>query len=139
LVQTDPKVRTVFETARALENSPRHASTHAAGVVISHDPLTRHVPLFKGAKDTDEVVTQYPMGDVEKIGLVKFDFLGLKTLTMIDHAVRLVNEVAARSANGEPSRLDFGQLPLDDKATYTLLASGRTTGIFQLESPGMRN
>src|SRR5437899_12659545 len=67
LVDTDPKIRDVFETARALEHSPRHASTHAAGVVISHDPLAAHVPLYKGSKETDEVVTQFPMGDVEKV------------------------------------------------------------------------
>src|SRR5256712_9198848 len=91
LVETDHKIREVFETARALEKSPRHASTHAAGVVISHDPLSAHVPLYKGSKETDEIVTQYPMGDVEKVGLVKFDLLGLKTLTMIAHAERLIN------------------------------------------------
>src|SRR5207245_9274857 len=91
LVDTDPKIRDVFETARALEHSPRHASTHAGGVVISHDPLTAHVPLYKGSKETDEVVTQFPMGDVEKVGLVKFDLMGLKTLTMIAHAERLIN------------------------------------------------
>src|SRR5947208_158827 len=134
LVQTDPKVRTVFETARALENSPRHASTHAAGVVISHDPLTHHVPLFKGAKDTDEVVTQFPMGDVEKVGLVKFDFLGLKTLTMIAHAERLIN---ARS--GSTDLFSIGAIPLDDTQTFGLLSCGKTAGIFQLESSGMRD
>jgi DNA polymerase-3 subunit alpha len=134
IVETDPKVRTVFETARALENSPRHASTHAAGVVISHDPLTSHVPLFKGAKDTDEVVTQFPMGDVEKIGLVKFDFLGLKTLTMIAQAERLIN---ARNGSTEP--FSIGVIPLDDVQTFGLLSSGKTAGVFQLESPGMRD
>ena len=134
LVQTDPKVRTVFETARALENSPRHASTHAAGVVISHDPLTRHVPLFKGAKDTDEVVTQFPMGDVEKVGLVKFDFLGLKTLTMIAHAERLIN-----ACSGSTDSFSVGAIPLDDAQTFGLLSCGKTAGVFQLESPGMRD
>jgi DNA polymerase III subunit alpha len=133
IVESDPKVRTVFETARALENSPRHASTHAAGVVISHDRLTSHVPLFKGAKPTDEVVTQFPMGDVEKVGLVKFDFLGLKTLTMIAHADRLIN---VRTA---VDRFSIGAIPLDDAPTFALLSSGRTAGVFQLESPGMRD
>src|SRR5207237_1247153 len=107
LVESDAKVRAVFETARALENSPRHASTHAAGVVISHDPLSCHVPLFKGAKDTDEVVTQFPMGDVEKVGLVKFDFLGLKTLTMIAHAERLINSGSRPLASGNPDVRTF--------------------------------
>ena len=139
LTETDPKIGELMTVARALEGLARHASTHAAGVVISQEPLTDHVPLYKGAND--EVVTQYPMGDVEKIGLVKFDLLGLKTLTMINHAVRLIT---ARRAGGAPSRvpdepLDIGRLSLDDAATYGLLASGRTTGIFQLESPGMRN
>src|SRR5207247_9478316 len=80
LVDTDPKVREVFETAQALEKSPRHASTHAAGVVISQDPLTEHVPLYKGTKETDEVVTHIPLGDVETVCLVKCDFLWLKPL-----------------------------------------------------------
>ena len=133
-METDPKVRTVFETARALENSPRHASTHAAGVVISHDRLTSHVPLFKGAKSTDEVVTQFPMGDVEKIGLVKFDFLGLKTLTMIAHAERLINASGAST-----DQFSIGVIPLDDAETFALLSSGKTAGVFQLESPGMRD
>jgi DNA polymerase-3 subunit alpha len=132
LTETDPKIAELMGTARALEGLARHASTHAAGVVISDEPLTNHVPLYKGAND--EIVTQYSMGDVEKIGLVKFDFLGLKTLTMINHAVRLINTGARE---GPP--LDLAHLPLDDQATYALLASGRTTGIFQLESPGMRN
>ena len=139
VTDTDPKIGELMTVARALEGLARHASTHAAGLVISQEPLTDHVPLYKGAND--EIVTQYPMGDVEKIGLVKFDLLGLKTLTMINHAVGLINgRPAPGAATGErPQRLDIVRLPLDDPATYTLLASGRTTGIFQLESPGMRN
>ncbi len=136
LTETDPKIGELMATARALEGLARHASTHAAGVVISDEPLTNHVPLYKGAND--EITTQYSMGDVEKIGLVKFDFLGLKTLTMIHGAVRLVNERQGRSADGLPA-LDMATIPLDDPGTYALLSSGRTTGIFQLESPGMRN
>ncbi len=136
LTETDPKIGELMATARALEGLARHASTHAAGVVISDEPLTNHVPLYKGAND--EITTQYSMGDVEKIGLVKFDFLGLKTLTMIHGAVKLVNERRGRSAEAPPV-LDIATIPLDDPATYALLSSGRTTGIFQLESPGMRN
>jgi DNA polymerase III subunit alpha len=141
LVESDAKVRAVFETARALENSPRHASTHAAGVVISHDPLTSHVPLFKGAKDADEVVTQFPMGDVEKVGLVKFDFLGLKTLTMIAHAERLINSTSRPLASGDPDVRTFSitSIPLDDAPTFALLSAGKTPGVFQLESAGMRD
>ena len=132
LVDTDPKVRELMTIARSLEGLARHASTHAAGVVISEGPLTDHVPLYKGAND--EIVTQYSMGDVEKIGLVKFDFLGLKTLTMIRRAEILINE-------GRPEQppLSVDRLPFDDAKTFALLSSGKTTGIFQLESSGMRD
>ncbi len=131
LVDTDAKIREVFETARALEKSPRHASTHAAGVVISQDSLTAHVPLYKGTKETDEIVTQFPMGDVEKVGLVKFDFLGLKTLTMIAHAERLLN------AGGKS--FSIASIPFDDAKTFALISAGQTAGVFQLESAGMRD
>src|SRR3989454_265539 len=134
LVETDQKIREVFETARALEKSPRHASTHAAGVVISQDPLTAHVPLYKGSKETDEIVTQYPMGDVEKVGLVKFDLLGLKTLTMIAHAERLIK---AKRQGEAP--LSVADLPLNEPQVFALLSSGKTMGLFQLESAGMRD
>ena len=132
LVETDGKVRELMTIARSLEGLARHASTHAAGVVISEGPLTDHVPLYKGAND--EIVTQYSMGDVEKIGLVKFDFLGLKTLTMIRRAETLINE----SRPDEPP-LQVDRLPFDDAKTFALLSSGKTTGIFQLESSGMRD
>ncbi len=134
LVDTDAKIRDVFETARALEKSPRHASTHAAGVVISQDPLTAHVPLYKGTKETDEIVTQFPMGDVEKVGLVKFDFLGLKTLTMIAHAERLINE----THSSDPP-FSIAAIPFDDAKTFELISVGQTAGVFQLESAGMRD
>ena len=132
LVETDAKVRELMTIARSLEGLARHASTHAAGVVISEEPLTDHVPLYKGAND--EIVTQYSMGDVEKIGLVKFDFLGLKTLTMIRRAETLIHE----SHPGQPP-LSVELLPFDDAKTFALLSSGKTTGIFQLESSGMRD
>src|SRR4029079_15937364 len=132
LVETDPKVGELMTIARSLEVLARHASTHAAGVVISEEPLTDHVPLYKGAND--EIVTQYSMGDVEKIGLVKFDFLGLKTLTMIRRAETLIHE----SHPGDPP-LSVELLPFDDAKTFALLSSGKTTGIFQLESSGMRD
>jgi len=134
LVDTDARINELMGVARSLEGLARHASTHAAGVVISQEPLTDHVPLYKGAND--EIVTQYSMTDVEKIGLVKFDFLGLKTLTMIHHAVRMINE--RKGAEPNPP-LDIEKLLLDDAKAYELLSSGRTTGIFQLESSGMRN
>jgi len=132
LVETDPKVKELMSVAQSLEGLARHASTHAAGIVISDEPLTNHVPLYKGTND--EIVTQYSMGDVEKIGLVKFDFLGLKTLTMIRRAEMLVND----SRPSEPP-LVVDRLPFDDPKTFALLASGKTTGLFQLESSGMRD
>ncbi|MFQ5588702.1 MAG: DNA polymerase III subunit alpha [Nitrospiria bacterium] len=132
--KNNPKVGELIDMAKQLEGLSRHASTHAAGVVISDAPLTEHVPLYRGSKG--ETVTQYPMGDIEKIGLIKFDFLGLRTLTVIDLALKMLNK--KRETQGEPLlfALDF---PLNDPSTYTLLGSGETTGIFQLESPGMRD
>ena len=135
MMHADHKIKELFATAQALEGLARHASTHAAGVVISQEPLTEHVPLYKGAND--EIVTQYPMGDIEKIGLIKFDFLGLKTLTMIQHAASVINQ-RRREGTGDPP-LEVSGLPLDDQATYAMLSTGRTSGIFQLESPGMRS
>jgi DNA polymerase-3 subunit alpha len=132
LTETDPKIGELMSIARSLEGLARHASTHAAGVVISEEPLTNHVPLYKGAND--EIVTQYSMGDVEKIGLVKFDFLGLKTLTMIHNAVNLIN----RTHPDQPP-LSIERIPYADPQTFALLSSGKTTGLFQLESAGMRD
>jgi DNA polymerase-3 subunit alpha len=132
LINTDARIAELMKVAQSLEGLARHASTHAAGVVISEGPLTDHVPLYKGAND--EIVTQYTMGDVEKIGLVKFDFLGLKTLTMIHRAEILINET-----HPDQPPLAVEQLPFDDVKTFELLSSGKTTGIFQLESSGMRD
>ncbi|MFQ5579372.1 MAG: DNA polymerase III subunit alpha [Nitrospiria bacterium] len=134
----DARVGDVIALAKQLEGLARHASTHAAGVVISDAPLTEHVPLYRGNKG--EIVTQFAMGDIEKIGLVKFDFLGLRTLTVIDHALRLVNEKKtskSRNTALPDSPLRLQDIALDDPKTYTLLGSGDTTGIFQLESSGM--
>lgn len=131
LVDTDQRVAELVEQSSRLEGLTRHAGMHAAGVVISDGPLYDHVPIFKS--DTT-LVTQYDKGDVEDAGLVKFDFLGLKTLTIIDVAERLVN--ARPDRKGNP--LSVGDLPLDDRATYQLISSGETTGVFQLESSGMQ-
>ncbi len=131
LAEDDPKVKELIDYAIALEGLPRHASTHAAGVVISNRPLVEYLPLYKSQKE-DVVTTQYPMKDVEKIGLVKFDFLGLKTLTVIDKTVRLV-----RANKGV--EIDIDNLSLDDAETYALIASGNTNGIFQLESSGLKD
>nr|AKQ04332.1 polymerase III subunit alpha, DNA polymerase III subunit alpha protein [uncultured Nitrospirae bacterium Rifle_16ft_4_minimus_4901] len=134
LMNADSRIKTLIEYALSLEGLTRHASTHAAGIVISKEPLTEYVPLSRGTKD--EVVTQFAMEDIEKIGLVKFDFLGLKTLTVIDHTVRLINSTTQEDDN---ERFDIVSIPLDDLATYELFSSGNTTGIFQLESSGMRD
>ncbi|MBI4962054.1 MAG: DNA polymerase III subunit alpha [Desulfomonile tiedjei] len=129
-MQEDRGVADLMDTARALEGLTRHASTHAAGIVISDKPLVEHLPLYVG--QNKETITQFDMTWVERIGLVKFDFLGLKTLTVIDQAVRLIEK-----SRGE--KLDMGSIPLDDKETFELLSKGTTLGIFQLESSGMRD
>ncbi|HLG21772.1 MAG TPA: DNA polymerase III subunit alpha, partial [Candidatus Manganitrophaceae bacterium] len=139
--ESDPKIGEVISLAKQLEGLARHASTHAAGVVISAEPLTEHVPLYRGSKG--ETVTQYAMGDIEKIGLVKFDFLGLRTLTVIDHALRLVNTPLspplARGDEKGVGPLQLSDMAMDDPETYALLGTGETTGVFQLESAGMRD
>ncbi len=130
-VEADPKVKVLLEQAKKLEGLTRHAGMHAAGVVISEGPLDGHVPCFTSA---ETVVTQYDKDDVEAAGLVKFDFLGLKTLTVIDIAQKLVN--ARPDRRDKP--LDVNRIPLDDRETYALISSGDTTGVFQLESSGMQ-
>ncbi len=130
LVEKDPRVAELIAIARVLEGLPRHSSTHAAGVVISDAPLTNYCPLMKG--EADEIVTQFDMKAVERVGLIKFDFLGLRTLTIIDHTVQLVKE-----HYGE--EIDLERLPLDDPKTYELLRRGDTDGVFQLESSGMKD
>ena len=127
----DPNVHELLDQSQRLEGLTRHAGMHAAGLVISDGPLYSHVPCFVGE---GTLVTQYDKDDVELAGLVKFDFLGLKTLTVIDVAVQLVN----RRPDRKDKPLDFNTLPIDDKATYQLISSGDTTGVFQLESSGMQ-
>ena len=130
LRKTDERVKELVEVALRLEGLTRHASTHAAGVVISPQPLTEIVPLYKSNKD--EITTQYDMNALERIGLLKMDFLGLTTLTVLDDAVRLIQQ-------NRGVKLDLPALPLDDAPTYALFARGDTTGIFQFESHGMRD
>ncbi|HEY5998229.1 MAG TPA: DNA polymerase III subunit alpha [bacterium] len=134
LRDNDPQVARLLEIAESLEGLNRHASTHASGVLISPEPLENLVPLFKDQKK-DVRLTQFDMGGIEAIGLVKFDFLGLITLTVIQDAVRLIR--AGQPPGEKP--FDIADIPLDDPATYQLLASGRTAGIFQFESSGMRD
>jgi DNA polymerase-3 subunit alpha len=125
----DPKVRRLVEIAQQLEGLPRHASTHAAGVVIGDRALSQLVPLYRDPR-SDMAVTQFEMKAVEKAGLVKFDFLGLKTLSVLDRAAKLL---AKRGIS-----VDWLDLPLDDPAVYALLARADTVGVFQFESEGMR-
>src|SRR5262245_39361427 len=130
-VDTDPGVDRIIGFARQLEGVARNASTHAAGVVISREPLTDLMPLQK-ATNSDGLMTQYEMHGVEALGLLKFDFLGLSNLTILRQAVDLIQA----QRGGE--RIDLDNLPLDDVRTFELLSSGETTGVFQLQSPGMR-
>jgi DNA polymerase-3 subunit alpha len=135
MYEREARVKELLDQARKLEGLTRHAGKHAAGIVISEGPLWDHVPVFKDEK-TGALVTQYHKDDVELAGLVKFDFLGLKTLTVLDIAVRLVN--ARPDFKAEGKTLDLARLPMDDAATYKLLSSGETKGVFQLESSGMQ-
>src|SRR6202040_1115135 len=125
----DPVTRRAFDIAQKLEGLTRHASTHAAGIVIGDRPLNEFGPLYRDPKSLMPV-TQFNMKWVEPAGLVKFDFLGLKTLTVLDIAVKLVRK---RGVD-----IDLSRIPLDDAKTYEMLARGETVGIFQVESQGMR-
>ncbi len=130
LYDTNTQVKELIDIAMRLEGLNRHASTHAAGVIIAPVPLTEYTPLYKSPSD-ESIVTQFDMGSAEGIGLLKFDFLGLKTLTVIEKTLDLI-----RRGGGE---LSLSDIPVDDAATYDLLSSGQTTGIFQLESAGMKD
>lgn len=122
--------RQLLDTSLAVEGAPRHASVHAAGVVISREPLVNFVPLQRTSEGV--VVTQFPMGTLEKLGLLKMDFLGLKTLSIIGETLENINHRLNLN-------LDIDRLPFDDRPTYRLLSTGETAGIFQLESSGMRS
>ena len=130
-VRSNPEAAELWGIAKTLEGLTRHASTHAAGVVIADQPLIEYVPLYKDPKK-EEVVTQYAMGAIEKIGLLKMDFLGLRTLTVIANTATLIRETRG-------IELDPDRIPLDDPKTYQLLSEARTFGVFQLESSGMRD
>lgn len=132
LISSSEDLTELIELAKPLENMVRHSSTHAAGVVISNEPLSDYVPLYKGAKD--EIVTQFDMNSIESLGYVKFDFLGLKTLTVINKAIQLIKQ----SDDPEAKNFNISNIPLDDPNVYKLLSRGFTRGIFQIESPGMK-
>jgi len=132
LYNESPVHRQLLDIAASLEGLNRHAGMHAAGVVISENPVWEYVPCFRG--QNGEIVTQFAMKEAEKAGLVKFDFLGLKTLTVIQTAVRLINE----QRPAELSRFDIALIPDDDAEVYKMISRGDTTGVFQLESSGFR-
>ncbi|NLA54404.1 MAG: DNA polymerase III subunit alpha, partial [Clostridiales bacterium] len=125
---TDPRTKRLIDTALLLEGMPRHAGTHAAGVLITQKPVTEYVPL----QTNDEIITtQYPMGIIEKLGLLKMDFLGLRTLTVIQHTLKLLKK--------QGIELKVDDIPMDDPAVYNMISSGDTDGVFQLEGSGMRS
>ena len=129
LVNTNPNIAQLMEIAAKIEGFPRHASTHAAGVVIAGEPLTNFVPL--SLSNEDEIITQFPMEDIETLGLLKMDFLGLRTLTVLRDAMALIKQ-------NRGLEIDIDKISLDDPATYQSLREGRTLGLFQLESAGIR-
>jgi len=131
MVKTQTNVKELWDIARTLEGCTRHASVHASAVVISDDALDEHIPLYKDPK-RPELITGFAMGPIEKLGLLKMDFLGLRTLTVLANTVALI-----RDSRGVATDLDT--LPLDDAKTYALLTDARTFGVFQLESGGMRD
>jgi DNA polymerase III subunit alpha len=131
LEQRDERVRNLLVVARRLEGMTRHASVHAAGVVIAPRPLTEFVPLYRSQKDEGEITTQWAMKEIERVGLLKMDFLGLSTLTLLDDAVKHIQETT-----GDVISLE--NLPLDDAKAYQIFQSGQTHGVFQFESSGMR-
>ncbi len=131
LIRADPQAQRLLDTAKRLEGVARHASTHAAGVVITDAPLTEYVPLQRASADDSTMMTQYAMTDIEALGLLKIDFLGLKNLTILQNCLRSIRE-------RQGVTMDLAQMPLDDAATYVLLQKANTTGVFQLESSGIK-
>lgn len=131
LYQRDPQIKRLVDMTKKLEGVVRHASMHAAGVVISQKPLTEYVPLQHSTRGEEEIITQYSMYDIEKIGLLKMDFLGLANLTVIKNALRIIRKIREKE-------IDLDRLPLNDPKTFQLLAKAETTGVFQLESDGMK-
>ena len=130
LIKNDSNIKKLFKISIDLEGLYRHVSTHAAGIVISDTSLLNLLPLYKDPK-SDIPVTQFSMKYVEKMGLIKFDFLGLKTLTVIDKACKYLKDIG--------KTIDVNELPLDNLKTFELLKRGDTTGVFQLEGQGMKD
>ncbi len=131
LYESNPKVTKLIDFAQKLEGVARHTSTHACGVVISKEPLDNIVPLQHPSQDEEAIVTQYEMRSIEDLGLLKIDLLGLRNLTIIENTLFLIQKL-----KGE--KIDIDKIPLDDKETFKLLQQANTTGVFQLESDGMK-
>ncbi len=131
LYRNDEKTQRLIDLAKKLEGRARHVSTHACGIVISAEPLTNLVPLQKPPQHAEGIITQYEMHAIEKLGLLKMDFLGLKNLTIIE-------DTLARIYSIREEKIDIAKIPLNDKKTYQLLQKAQTTGVFQLESSGMK-
>ena len=121
------ELKLLIDVSKELEGLPRHTSTHAAGVVIASQPLVNFVPLLK---NDEAIVTQFTMGTLEELGLLKMDFLGLRTLTVIRDAVNMIKE-------NKCVEIDLDYIDFDDKDVYKMIGEGKTVGVFQLESPGM--
>src|SRR4026209_2682796 len=129
MARSDPRVNDVLEMGKRLEGVSRNAGVHAAGVVIAPGPISDYAPLFKSNRD--EITTQWAMKEVERVGLLKMDFLGLSTLTLIDDALKEIKRT-------EGIDLDIDNIPLDDAKTFKIFQDGAAFGIFQFESSGMR-
>lgn len=124
---TDDRVKTLIDVSKTLEGLPRHSSTHAAGVVIASKPLVEYVPL---QRNDEMIVTQFDMTTLEELGLLKMDFLGLRTLTVMSDAVKMIKE-------NRGIDIDLDKINFEDKNVYKMIGDGKTAGVFQLESPGM--
>ncbi len=131
IYEHDPEAKRLLDSARKLEGVARHASRHACGVVITKEPLDRYVPVQFAGPDDRSIITQYSLHPIEDLGLLKMDFLGLSNLTILETCIRVVKHTRGLD-------VDLDRIPLDDKKTFNLLQRGETTGVFQLESGGMR-
>ncbi len=131
LIESNPKAQKLFTIARKLEGLTRHASKHAAGIVISPEPIDEVLPVYVPPK-SNELVAQYAMTELESIGFLKIDFLGLKNLTLIDRVVKLIEK-------NHGTKLDMNKIPLDDEKAFKLICAGDTSGVFQLESSGLKD
>jgi DNA polymerase-3 subunit alpha len=132
LEKRDERVKELLTVARRLEGMTRHASVHAAGVVIAPRPLTEFVPLYRSQKDDGEITTQWAMREIDRVGLLKMDFLGLSTLTLLDDAVKHIAETMGET-------VDLNKIPMEDAKTFQVFQTGQTHGVFQFESSGMRD